>query len=105
MRMHGPNSKEVVLLSAFIGRRVNKSRPLDIPIPELISPTHQLYAFMQFMKAQDCIHVLNVYLSLGTCKSILYRVRGTHIEFVSQSAKSKFLQIVTIALLYQIGYS
>ena len=65
MRMYGPNSKEVMLLSAFIGRRVNKSRPLDIPLPELISPAHHLYAFMQFMKAQDCIHVLNVYLSLG----------------------------------------
>jgi hypothetical protein len=65
MRMYGPNSKEVMLLSAFIGRRVNRSRPLDIPLPELTSPTHHLYAFMQFMKAQDCIHVLNLYLSLG----------------------------------------
>ena len=81
MRMYGPNSKEVVLLSAFIGRRVNKSRPLDIPLPELISPSHELYAFMQFMKAQDCIHVLNVYLSLGEqyCTPyLLYGMRCRH---------------------------
>ena len=73
MRMYGPNSKEVTLLSQFINRQANKTRPLDIPLPELTAPSHHLYAFMQFMKAKDCIHVLNVYLSLGrlTCN---YRV-------------------------------
>ena len=83
MRLHGPNSKEVTLLSQFINRQANKSRPLDIPLPELIDPSHHLYSFMQFMKAKDCIHVLNVYLSLGELRTWLVDFLPSYLQNLS----------------------
>ena len=67
-RMHGPPSKDVSFLFRFAKERkgVVKS-PLQIPVPELISANHHLYTFMMFMKSQNNIHLLQVYLNLGEC--------------------------------------
>ena len=61
----GPPSKEVLLLSRFSQRRGKAGQPLSVPLPDLLVSQAYLYSFMQFLKAEEAIHVLQVYLSLN----------------------------------------
>lgn len=65
--MYGPESISVPFLGRFAKRRAltPRPRPLSIPLKKLLVEQDKLFVFLNFMKAQNAIHVLQIYLTLG----------------------------------------
>lgn len=53
------------MLARFSRRRTTAANPLHVSLSDLMQSQSHLYSYMQFLKAQDSIHVLQLLLSLG----------------------------------------